>query len=480
VRKLNQDEMPLLRAMKAYADRDVASFDVPGHKRGRGTPILNEFFGDQLMRLDTNSLPALDNVGNPTWVIRDAQALLADAYGADEAFFVTNGSTSVIHTMLMAVLNPGDKILMPKNIHKSALNGLILCGAIPVYMRPEICVKEGLMKNVTGAEVRRCLDEHPDAKAVFVLNPTYFGHVSDLEAIGQLCYERDVLLLADEAHGAHFPFHDELPKSAMECGADLSCISVHKGGGSLTQSSALLLRTKRVDPLHIKRVKNILQSTSVSYLLMGSLDGARWNLVKNGRKQLSQAINLSKEARLALNQIPGVSTVAEKRFYDPTKLVINVSGLSLTGFEVYEKLWQEYDVQLELCETNHVLAIISLGDTTADIKRLVDGVADLATRFPGNGKEAHLLVGPSFAPVAQLMSPRDAYFAEKELIPFTAAVGRVAGESIMAYPPGIPIISPGEAITSDVVRNLKDLLEKGAFIVDNADPDLEHILAVKE
>ena len=477
---LNQNEMPLLRAMKEYADRDVTAFDVPGHKRGRGVPILNDFFGDQLMRLDTNSLPVLDNVGNPTGVIKEAQDLLADAYGADEAFFVTNGSTSVIHTMLMAVLNPGDKILMPKNIHKSALNGLILCGATPVYMRPETCVKEGLTKNVTIAEVQRCLDEHSDAKAVFVLNPTYFGHVSDLEKIGKLCHERGVLLLADEAHGSHFPFHDELPKSAMECGVDISCISIHKGGGSLTQSSALLLRTKRVDPLHIKRVKNILQSTSVSYLLMGSLDGARYNLVQNGKVQLSQAISLSNEARSELNKIASVRAVVEKRFYDSTKLVINVSGLSLTGFEVYEKLWQEYAVQLELCETNHVLAIISLGDSTDDIRRLVESIADLAARFPGSGKEAHLLVGPSFAPVAQLMSPRDAYFAEKELIPFAQAVGRVAGESIMAYPPGIPIISQGEEISGEVVRNLKELIELGAFIVDNADPKLEQVLVVKK
>lgn len=477
---LNQDEMPLLRAMKGYADRDVTAFDVPGHKRGRGVPILNDFFGDQLMRLDTNSLPDLDNVGHPTGVIREAQDLFADAYGANEAFFMANGSTSAIHAMLMSVLVPGDKILMPKNIHKSALNGLILCGATPVYMRPEICIKEGLMKNVTVAEVQRCLDEHPDAKAVFVLNPTYFGHVSDLEAIGELCHKSGVLLLADEAHGAHFPFHESMPKSAMNCGADISCLSIHKTGGALTQSSALILNSKRIDSLRVKRVVNILQSTSVSYLLMGSLDGARWNLVKNGQQQLSQAIQLSEEARTLLNQIAGLSVVTEKDFHDPTKLIINVSGLSLTGFEVYEKLWQEYNVQLELCETNHVLAIISLGTQATDTKRLVKAMADLAIRFPGSGKESHLLTGPTVATTVQLMSPRDAYFAKKELIPFNRAVGRIAGESIMAYPPGIPIISPGEEISGEVVRNLKELIELGAFIVDNADPKLECVLVVNK
>ena len=479
VSNLKQDEMPLLRAMKEYQERDVTVFDVPGHKRGKGVSVLSEYYGLQLMQLDTNSLPALDNAGNPTGVIKEAQALLADAYGADAAFFMTNGSTSAIHAMLLAVLTPGDKILMPKNIHKSALNGLILCGAIPVYMRPDVCVKEGLMVNVSVNEVRHCLDENPDAKAVFILNPTYFGHVSDLEVISKLCYERGVLLLADEAHGAHFPFHEAMPKPALACGADMSALSIHKTGGALTQASALLVNTKNVDPMRVKRAINILQSTSVSYLLMGSLDGARYNLVQNGHVQLIQAIALSREARLGLNKIAGISTITETKFHDPTKLVINISGLSLTGFEVYEKLWQEYNIQLELCETNHVLAIISLGDQPADIKRLVTAMTDLAARFPGSGKESHLLTGPTFTPVMQMMSPRDAHFSEKELVLFADAIGRIAGESIMAYPPGIPLISPGEEITASVVRNLKELLEKGAFIVDNTDPLLERVLVVK-
>ena len=479
VRNLNQNEMPLLRAMQAYADRDVTSFDVPGHKRGKGIPVLNEYYGAQLMRLDTNSLPALDNVGNPTGVIKEAQDLLADAYGADEAFFMANGSTSAIHAMLMSALNPGDKILLPKNIHKSALNGLILCGAIPVYMQPEICEKEGLMKNVTLAEVQKGLDANPDVKAVFVLNPTYFGHVSDLKAIATLCHERGVLLLADEAHGAHFPFHEQMPTSAMAAGADMSCLSIHKTGGALTQSSALIVNAKRINPANVKRVVNILQSTSVSYLLMGSLDGARWNLVQNGSDQLAQALALSQKARLDLNQIDGIATVEEREFYDPTKLVINVSGLSLSGFEVYEMLWREYDIQLELCETNHVLAIISLGDTLADIQHLVEAMADLAMKYPGGEQEQQLLIKAPFTSAVQLMSPRDAYFADKELVPFNDAVGRVAGESIMAYPPGIPIISPGEQVTTEVLGNLRELIELGAFIVDNADPELKHVLVVK-
>lgn len=476
--QIDHEQLPLLWAMKKYAQKKVTSFDVPGHKRGKGIPILNDYFSQQLMALDTNALPMLDHAGNPTGVIKEAQALLADAYGADEAFFMTNGSTSAIQVMLMSVLSPGDKILMPKNIHKSALNGLILCGGIPIYMKPEICIKEGLMKNVSVNEVRQQLDASPDVKAVFLLNPTYFGYTSDLSAIASLCHERDVLLLVDEAHGAHFPFCEQMPASAMASGAHMSAISVHKTGGALTQASALVVKEGRVDINRIKQVVNILQTTSASYLLMGSLDAARYNLVKNGRNQINQAVELAKIAHHQLNEITGISVVFEQDFYDITKLVINVSGLKLTGFEVYELLWQKYNIQLELCETNHVLAIISLGDDLEGITKLVESMADIAKKYLGNGHAGHLLLEPLLQNQAVAMSPRDAYFSTKKLIPLKEAIGEISGESIMAYPPGIPIISPGELITSEVVRVLKDLKEKNAFIVDNQDPELEQILVV--
>ncbi|MCL1990305.1 MAG: aminotransferase class I/II-fold pyridoxal phosphate-dependent enzyme [Defluviitaleaceae bacterium] len=478
--KLNQDRLPLLEAMKDYANRDIAAFDVPGHKRGQGVDVLTDYFGAQVMALDTNSLPALDHVGNPTGVIKEAQALLAEAYGADVAFFMANGSTSAIQAMLMSVISPGDRILMPKNSHKSALNGLILCGGIPVYMQPEMCLKEGIMKNVSVDEVRRQLDAHPDIKAVFVLNPTYFGHTSDLKEISKLCHARDVLLLVDEAHGAHFPFHPAMPLSAMASGADISCISVHKTGGALTQSSALVVKAGRVDVHRVQQVVNILQSTSVSYLLMGSLDGARYNLVKNGTQQLDHVMALSRMARQSLNQIVGVSTVEADMFYDLTKLVINVSKLSLTGFEVYELLWRQYEIQLELCETDHVLAVMSLGDCQHWIERLVNAMAEIAHKYPLQSCENQMRQPTMLKDTTVKMSPRDAYFSSKELMAFDHAIGRIAGESIMAYPPGIPIISPGELVTKEVIDVLNDLKAKDAFIVDHADPLLEKILVIKE
>lgn len=479
--RLNHEKMPLFEAMKNYANRDITAFDVPGHKRGKGVPILNEYFGDQLMRLDTNSLPELDNVANPTGVIKEAQDLLADAYSATAAFFMANGSTSAIHCMLMAALTPGDKILIPKNIHKSALNGLILCGAHPIYMMPELCGKEGLRKNVDPKVIEQQIDENPDIKAVFVLNPTYYGHTTDLSKVAKICHDRNVLLLVDEAHGAHFPFHPSLPDSAMECGADMSCMSVHKTGGALTQASAILVNDKRIDIAKVKQVINMLQSTSVSYLLMGSIDGARYNLVKNGQDQLTKALELAYDAKDKIEKIPGLSVISEagKHSFDPTKLGINVSGLGLTGYAVYEMMWQKYKIQLETAEFNHILAIISLGDCEADLFRLIDALAQISAQCdrPSTEKE-QLNFEIEVDPIVS-MSPREAYFSAKELVPINEAIGRISGESIMAYPPGIPVVSPGELVTEEIIKMLKDLQDSGAFIVDNFDPKLEKILVIQ-
>ena len=482
--KIKHQNLPLLSAMEAYRTWDVADFDVPGHKRGKGVPILNEVFGHQLMKLDVNSLPFLDNAGHPTGVIKEAQELLADAYGADAAFFMTNGTTSAIHCMLMAVVNQGDKILLPRNIHKSAINGLILCGATPVYMDAEYLPELGITGNVTPEQVVKMLDAHPDIKAVFLLNPTYYGMTADLQTIADLCHKREVLLLVDEAHGAHFPFHPDLPLSGIAAGADMACTSIHKTGGALTQASALLVNSKRVNIQRVQQVINVLQSTSCSYLLMGSLDGARQNLVLNGEEQLGQALALSDYARQGLNQIAGISTIeptGNPAFFDKTKLGITVSGLGMSGFDVYDIMHKKYNIQLELSDLNNVLAIISLGDNQTNIDRLIKAFEALAasTNLYDSEQEDVASLTDLAAPVVKL-SPREAFYAEKELVALGASVGRVCGESIMAYPPGIPIIAPGEMITQQVVDVLNKLKASKAFLTDNYDATLEQVLTIKE
>ncbi len=475
-------EIPLLHALKEYSEQDIAAFDVPGHKRGEGVAVLNRYFGYEVMKMDINSLPLLDNISNPKGVIAKAQQLLADAYHADAAFFITNGTTSAIHCMLMATLTPGDKVLLPRNIHKSALNGLILCGAVPVYVETELLSKEGITANVKVDAIELALNQQPDIKALFLLNPTYYGFVADLEEIIKLCHQRNVLVLVDEAHGAHFPFHPDLPASGIELGADAACVSIHKTGGALTQASALLVSQKNLDLKKVQQVINMLQSTSCSYLLMSSLDGARQNLVLNGYDQLSKAIELSRYVRHKLNQIPGIHTIEPRGLqierFDLTKLGINVQGLGLTGFEVYELMWKEFKIQLEMPDFNNVLAIISLGDSLKNINRLIQAFKVLSSRYHKPQKIEPAVFAFKSAPVV-MMSPREAYFSEKKLTLIDQSIGCIAGESILAYPPGIPIVAPGEKITAEVLLVLKQLKQSGAFVTDSMDPSLTQILVIQ-
>ena len=480
-RRRLHEKMPLLEALKAYSEKDVAAFDVPGHKRGQGVPVLNEFFGPDLMKMDVNSLPELDNVSNATGVIKEALDLLADAYGADAAFFMTNGTSGAIHSMLMAALNPGDEVLLPRNIHKSALNGLILCGAKPVYVETGMVAKENLVANVSARDVEAHLKANSKIKAVFLLNPTYYGFVSDLKAIAKVCDRYGVILMVDEAHGAHLGFHRDLPLSAMEAGADMSCVSVHKTGGALTQASALLVNSKKISPKKVQQVINMLQSTSASYLLMASLDGARQNLVLNGEEQLTEALRLSAYARKQLNKISGVHTVeSSDGLLDITKLGINVRGLGLSGFEVYDLMHQEYNIQLEMPDFNHVLAIISLGDTEPNIDRLIAAFKDLSKKQAVKPSKINMKPMRPLGAAKVALSPRQAYFSDKEPMLLDAAIGKIAGESVMAYPPGIPLVAPGEEITAEIVVTLKQLKQSQAFMTDSYDPELLQILVIKE
>ena len=478
--KLNQNHAPIHEALETFRRMRVVPFDVPGHKRGRGNPELTEFLGQKCVGVDVNSMKPLDNLCHPVSVIREAEELAADAFGAAHAFLMVGGTTSSVQTMVLTACKRGDEIILPRNVHRSVLNALVLCGAIPVYLPTEFRSKEGISANVDPQEIKKALMSDEEIKAVFLLNPTYYGFVTDLKTIITISHERNVLVLVDEAHGAHFPFHEGLPPSAMELGADISCVSLHKTGGALTQASAMLVNSSRVDVMKVQQVINMLQSTSASYLLMGSLDGARQNLVLHGNKRLSHVINLSHYAREQLNQIPGIQTIQpqdSKRPFDVTKLGIHVAGLGMTGFEVYDLLWKEFSIQLEMADLNNVLAIISLGDSKRNIERLIEAFRLLSKRYT-KAKTSHLIPTRQIEPEVKL-SPRDAYFSEKELVLLEESSGKISGESILAYPPGVPIIAPGELITNEVIRTLKQLMKSGAFLTDQTDKNLDHILVIK-
>lgn len=481
--KQNHEIMPLIEAIRQYDKRNVVPFDVPGHKHGLGTKELVDFFGENVMRIDVNSMKCLDNIGNPVSVIKQAQELMADAYDAEHAFFLTNGTSSGVQAMIMSACQAGDKVILPRNAHKSAINALILGGITPVYVQPDMNERLGIAMGVTVEKIKEAIALHPDAKAVFLINPTYYGASSDIESIVRLCHSHDMAVLVDEAHGAHLHFHNELPMSAMQAKADMSAVSMHKTGGSLTQSSALLLRGNIIDKDRVKTILNLTTSTSASYLLMASLDGARKILSTRGEQMLTTTLRLSRDARSEINAIEGLYAFASELIdqkgvyaFDETKLSINVTGIGLTGFEVYDLLRDEYNIQMELGDINNVLAIISLGDTKEALLSLVAALKDISIKYrkPGFDCRAKPLKNPEVVVI-----PRDAFYMQKKILPLKDSVGEIAGEYIMAYPPGIPILSPGERITKEIIDYIDILKTQKSVLTDNHDPSGEFIKVLK-
>ncbi|MGL5312533.1 MAG: aminotransferase class I/II-fold pyridoxal phosphate-dependent enzyme, partial [Peptostreptococcaceae bacterium] len=414
-----------------------------------------------------------------------SQELLASAYGSDEAFFITNGTTGAIQAMILSTINPGDKILLPRNIHKSVINSLILSGGIPIFVQPEFDYELGISLNLSVERIKEKLEEIEDIKAVFILNPTYYGSCTDLKDIVDICHEKDILVLVDEAHGAHFPFNKELPPSSMSVGADMAAVSIHKTGGALTQASAILVNKANIDTKKVLQCINMLQSTSASYLLMASIDGARYNLVKNGEEQLSKALDLARYARLKLNQIDGINVFCDETlksngvsYMDNTKLCINVKGLNLTGHQVYDLLYQEYGVQAELGDLYNVLALVSIGTNKHDIDKLINALLKIAKIHKKNKGLNKIDIKPIIP--NRKLNPRDAFYSKKESLNIKECVNKICGESIMAYPPGIPIIAPGEVVSQEIIDYIDLLKQNNAYLTDMKDKSLETILVIKE
>lgn len=478
-----QRKTPILTALKKYIKKDIVHFDVPGHKK-RNNPELRAAFGDVVLKMDANSTPELDMLSNPTGIIEEAEDLLADAYGADEAFMLVNGSTSGVQHMIMSTCMPNQKIIMPRNVHKSAINAVILSGAHPIFVEPEIDYKFGISNGVTFESIKKAIQDNPDAKAVFLINPTYFGATSDLPAIVKLAHRAKMVVLVDESHGSHFPFHPDFPFCAMEAGADMSTVSIHKTGGALTQCSALLLNERVIKRHQVRSIINLSQTTSASYILMASIDVARKKLATQGRtifETLLKQIDLTKREIAA---IPGLEVISRDYIngdgvhdYDDTKIVIRVNDLGFTGFEVYAILKADYNIQLELAETFVVLAIASIGDDAETFRKLTDALRDLSEKNFGIREPlTHSLSGIMSKPKTVIL-PREAYYSNKKLVHLSEAVGEVCAESIMIYPPGIPLCIPGERLTQEIIDFYKFYKSQNCVVVnDDEDADFIKIL----
>jgi arginine decarboxylase len=476
----DHNRAPLFEALKKYIADDVVPFHVPGHKRGKGAGELRDFLGSRIFDIDLNGMEDLDNASNPIGVIKEAQGLLADLYGADDAFFLVNGTSHGVHAMILNACKPGEEIIIPRNAHKSTISALILSGAVPVYIQPEINYELGIAMNVPIKSLKMAIRKHPYAEAVFLVNPTYYGFAPSLREICILAHENDMLVLVDEAHGAHMPFHDDLPMTAMEAGADMSAISLHKTGGSMTQSSALLIRRgKDVEANHIKSVLNLIQTTSASYVLMVSLDMARKQLALHGRQLLHDTVELARYARKVINEIDGVYAFGGELTgtpgaysFDETKLSINVRRVGVSGYEMESILRKEYNIQIELSDLYNIMGVITIGDRKRDVDKLIAALKDIARRF-GVEKVPSSVIVP-YKPKL-IVSPRDAYYSPKKPVKIEDSIGEISGEMIMAYPPGIPVICPGERITKEVVEYVNNLKKEHAQLQGTEDTYVNNI-----
>lgn len=479
---LSQERAPLFEALQAFEKRRVVPFDVPGHKRGRGNRELTALLGEKCVSMDVNSMKPLDNLCHPVSVIREAEELAAEAFGAAHAFLMVGGTTSAVQAMILTVAKRGDKIILPRNVHRSVMGAMVLCGAVPVYVDPACDEELGIPLGMRLEDVKRAIQSHPDAKAVLVNNPTYYGICSDIRSIVKLTHQAGMRCLADEAHGTHFYFGENLPVSAMAAGADMAAVSMHKSGGSLTQSS-LLLAGPAMSEGYIRQIINLTQTTSGSYLLLSSLDISRRNLALRGKEAFAQVVSMAEYAREEINRIGGYYAFSRELVngdsifdFDTTKLSVHTLPVGLAGIEVYDLLRDEYDIQIEFGDLGNILAYLSIGDRLRDIERLVSALSEIRRRF---GKSRTGLMRQEYIEPRVLVSPQKAFYADKESLPLKETVGRICSEFVMCYPPGIPILAPGEQITQDILSYIEYAKEKGCSMTGPEDPDITRLNVLK-
>jgi arginine decarboxylase len=492
VRRVSQADAPYLDALRAYADREAGRFHVPGHKGGPGAdPGLVEAIGAKALEMDIPALIYGIDAGTEPTPFEEAQALAAQAWGARRTWFVTGGASQCNHVACMALAHLGRDVVVQRNCHSSTIDGLVLSGLRPTFAAPELDPELRIAHCVTPAALAGALDATPSAVAALVVSPTYFGAVADVEGLAAVAHERGVPLVVDEAWGAHLAFSDELPAHALSLGADLVVSSTHKVVGSLTQSAMLHLGVAsegRLDEALIDRCVTLLESTSPSSLLSGSLDAARRHAATEGAELLAETLAALREAREAVRAIAGLDVLDERlagapgvHGWDPLRLAIDVRGSGRTGYELEPVLREIDDIHLELFGENVIVALFGMGERASP--RGTRLVAALRKALEQLGREPDREQEP-FAPPPPwgelARSPREAFLGPQEVVAASDAVGRIAAESLAAYPPGVPNVLPGERLTAPTLEYIQRALDHGGALRGASDRKLRTVRVVIE
>jgi len=463
----DQHETPYLDAALRYRAAGFTPFHTPGHKLGKGAPDgLRELLGEACLQVDVAMAGGVEDTRESTHLIRLAEDYAAEAWGADRCWFLVNGSTSGIHSLVLTLCGPGDEVIIPRNAHKSMLAGLIFSGAMPVYLEPEVDPLWGIPLTVSAEAARRALAEHAAAKAVFVTSPTYNGLGSDLAAVAAAAHAAGVPFVTDQAWGPHLRFCPELPVDAMTAGADAAVVSTHKLISGITQTSVLMARAERISLARLDSMVAMTQSTSPQVPMYASIDAARQQMATRGAELWRGAIELAGWARGELNELPGVRCLGEEALsrqgvasFDPTRLTISTCDSGHSGYELETILRDEYHIAVEAADPLNIVLNVTYGDSREDLERLVAVFADYAKRFgkvAGGGGSAACsgLLAHTPAFTRQVLSPREAFFAPSRALPLARCGGRVSAEMVTPYPPGIPVLGPGEEISAEIVAYL--------------------------
>jgi arginine decarboxylase len=485
---MDHSRAPVLEALADFRNRGDVVYGPPGHRQGRGVDqrVLN-VLGEGVFASDVLTMNGLDDRRLSGGILEAAQELMADAVGAEQAFFSTCGSSLSVKTAMLSVAGPGEKLLISRNAHKSVISGVIVNGTIPVWVHPKFDAGRHLAHPPEPDDVARALEQNPDAKGMLLITPTDWGSCADIRGVAEVCHRYGVPLIVDEAWGAHLPFHDGLPTWGMDADADLVVTSVHKMGAAIEQSSVFHLQGDRVDPTVLKQREDLLGTTSASSLVYGSLDGWRRQMVEHGPELLGEALRLADEARERIAQLDGVtvmgSEAADEGYafeVDPLVLSIDVRELGITGYQATELARTLHHVDLGAADTFRINARLTHADDQKSADLLVETVDKLRTDADRAEPASRVeLPNAEGLELESVMRPRDAFFADVEQVPASKAGGRIAAEMVTPYPPGVPAIAPGELITAEVVDYLRTGVAAGMLIPEAADPQVESLRVVR-